>query len=218
MSEFRFFKIKMKVTSVNVRQELHGEDHRLAMDIGLEFNQSNRSLDKLDPLLLQTFFWNNGQGQLDGVEKVSDYPNLRFEYLGMPIKWIEEFTEGQFRIHHGDGASDIVMRDADINNIRITVKEGGTTVYNVRIQCHPDEEDVARVCTVLQSEVTGTIDSDPDEDADEDDEDREPASDARQPDLLEKPAKVTNLRKRKGNEPVPDAQVDQIAGAMAASE
>jgi hypothetical protein len=216
MSEFRFFKIKMKITSVNVRQELHGEDHELAMDIGLEFNQSNRSLDKLDPLLLQTFFWNNGQGQLDGVEKVSDYPNLRFEHLAMPIKWLEEFTEGEFRIHHGDDDNDIIVRDADINNIRFSVKEGGTTVYNVRIQCHPDEEDVARVCTVLQSEVTGTIDSDPD---DSDEETRQPEENSKQPGLpLEKPAKVTNLRKRKAGDTVPDEQVNQIAGAMTASE
>ncbi|PXW23376.1 hypothetical protein [Paraburkholderia caballeronis] len=168
MSEFRFFKIKMKVTSVNVRQELHGDEHRLAMDIGLEFNQSNRSLDKLDGRLVQTFYWKNPAGaqqeDLEGVERVTDYPNLRFEHLAMPVKWLEEFSEGAFRIHHGDdGANDIVMRDVDINNIRFSAKEGGTTTYSVRIQCHPDEADVARVCTVLQSEVTGTIDSDPDD-------------------------------------------------------
>lgn len=199
MSEFRFFKTKMRITSVNVRQELHGDDHVLAMDIGLEFNQSNRSLDKLDPLLLQTFFWNNGQGQLDGVDKVTDYPNLRFEHLAMPIKWLDEFTEGLFSIHHGEDAdNDIVINDVEINNIRMAFKEGGTTVYNARVQCHPDEDDVARICTVLQSDVMCTLDSDPDE--------SEPVA----PPVAKKTA-----RKQKGQqELVPDEQVGQIAEAM----
>lgn len=205
MSEFRFFKIKMKVTSVNVRQELHGDDHVLAMDIGLEFNQSNRSLDKLDSRLLETFYWKNPAGaqqeDLEGVERVTDYPNLRFEHMAMPVKWLEDFTEGEFRIHHGDDpANDILMKDVEINNIRISVKEGGTTTYNVRVQSHPDEADVARVCTVLQSEVTGTIDSDPDED--------EPET----PALAKKTA-----RKKKGQQTDAfDAQrVNDIAKAMA---
>ncbi|MET5117021.1 hypothetical protein AAHH79_44255, partial [Burkholderia pseudomallei] len=43
-------------------------------------------------------------------------------------------------------------------------KEGGTTTYNARVQCHPDDADVARMCTVLQSEITGTNDTDPDDD------------------------------------------------------
>jgi hypothetical protein len=204
MSEFRFFKTKMRITSVNVRQELHGDDHVLAMDIGLEFNQSNRSLDKLDPLLLQTFFWNNGQGQLDGVDKVTDYPNLRFEHLAMPIKWLDEFTEGLFCIHHGeDDDNDIVIKDAEINNIRMAFKEGGTTVYNARVQCHPDEDDVARICTVLQSDVTCTLDSDPDEDV-----------------PVAPPAKKTT-RKKKGagqQQTFDDAQVADIKDAMEACE
>lgn len=211
MSEFRFFKIKMKVTSVNVRQELHGDDHRLAMDIGLEFNQSNRSLDKLDGRLLQTFYWANPAGaqqeNLEGVERVTDYPNLRFEHLAAPLKWQEEFSEGEFRIHHGDDAADdIVMRDVDINNIRFSVKEGGTTMYNVRVQCHPDEADVARVCTVLQSEVTGTIDSDPD-----DDEPTEP--------VASEPTKPKRGPRKNKQADAFDAQrVTDIANAMNAAQ
>lgn len=210
MSEFRFFKIKMKVTSVNVRQELHGEEHVLAMDIGLEFNQSNRSLDKLDTRLLETFYWKNPAGgqqeELEGVERVTDYPNLRFEHLGMPQRWLEEFAEGEFHIHHGDDAeNDIIMREANINNIRFLPKEGGTTVYNVRIQCHPDEADVARMCTVLQSEVTGTIDSDPD--------DEEPEVEAPPP-----AAKKTARKKKGAQQEFDEAQVEAIKDAMQACE
>lgn len=190
MSEFRFHKIKMKVTSVNVRQELNGEEHRLAMDIGLEFNQSNHSLDKLDTRLIETFYWKSptgpAQNDLDGVERVTDFPNLRFDQMGMPVKWGDEFEDGLFRMHHGgDDANDVVIREAKINQIRFWVKEGGTTTYNVRVQCHPDEADVARMCTVLQSEITATIDTDPDDD--------EP--DAAPSEKVEKPARARGVRK-----------------------
>jgi hypothetical protein len=211
MSEFRFHRIKMKITSVNVRQELHGDEHELAMDIGLEFNQSNRSLDKLDTRLLETFYWKNPAGaqqaELEGVERVTDFPNLRFEHLAAPFKWLEKFEDGQFRVHHGDDpGDDIVMGEAKINEIKIHPKEGGTTTYNVRVQVHPDEAEVARICTVLQSEVMGTIDSDPDEEEE------------RQPDeKLEKPAKVTNLRKgkkEKQTDAFDETRVQQIKDAM----
>lgn len=188
MSEFRFHKIK--VTSINVRQELNGEEHRLAMDIGLEFNQSNRALDKLDNRLLQTFYWKSptgpAQSDLAGIERVTDYPNLRFEELVAPFKWSEKFEDGLFRVHHGDDESnDIVMREAKINEIKFWPKEGGTTTFNARVQCHPDEADVARMCTLLQSEITGTIDTDP--------EDDEPA--AQPSEKVEKSARARGVRK-----------------------
>lgn len=202
MSEFRFFKIKMKVTSVNVRQELNGEEHRLAMDIGLEFNQSNRALDKLDSRLIQTFYWKSptgpAQDDLDGVERVTDYPNLRFEHLVAPFKWAEKYEEGLFRVHHGDDDSnDIVMREAKINEIKFWPKEGGTVTFNARVQCHPDEADVARMCTVLQSEITGTIDTDPDDD--------EPPAPTEK---VEKPARAGRLKKGAKN-----GQADAFADA-----
>jgi hypothetical protein len=212
MSELKFLRIKAKVTSLNVRQELHGEEHKLACDIHIEFDAPNRSLDKLDPLLLQCFYWKNPAGanqeELEGIERVTDFPNLRFEHLAVPVKWLDKFEDGEFRVHHGDDPDDdIVEREVKINEIKVTPKEGGTVRWGVRVQCHPDEADLARLATVLQSEVTVTVDSDPDDEAE-------------QPNLptLEKPAKVTNLRKRGKNQTVPDAQVDQIAGALTASE
>ncbi|KVQ87312.1 hypothetical protein WK09_19940 [Burkholderia ubonensis] len=211
MSEFRFFKIKVKLNSVNVRQELHGEEHRLAMDIGLEFNQSNRALDKLDGRLIETFYWKSptgpAQDDLDGVERVTDFPNLRFEHLVAPIKWAEKFEEGLFRVHHGDdSANDIVMRDAKINEIKFYPKEGGTVTFNARIQCHPDEADVARICTALQSEITATIDTDPDED-----------ESTAQPEKVEKPARAGRLKKGSKNgqaDAFDEERVQQIKDAM----
>lgn len=214
MPELKFFRIKAKVTSLNMRQELHGEEHKLACDIHIEFDAPNRSLDKLDTRLLETFYWKNPAGaqqeELEGVERVTDYPNLRFEHLAMPIKWLEKFEEGEFRVHHGDdSANDIVQSEVKINEIRLTPKEGGTTRWGLRIQSHPDESDVARLATVLQSEVTVTVNTDPD------DEDEQPTEE------LQKPAKVTNLRKggKKGQQDVFDeARVGAIADAMNAGK
>lgn len=207
MPELQLFKVKAKVSSVNGRQELHGEEHRLACDIGIEVNQSNRFLDKLDTRLLETFYWKNPSGandqaELEGVERVTDFPNLRFEHLVTPIKWAEKFEDGEFRVHHGDDpADDIVLREVKINEIKLTPKEGGTVLVGLRIQGHPDEGDLARLFTVLQSEVTITVDTDPD-----DEEEQAPPE----------PEKVTKLaRKRKGQQDAFDAErVGQIADAM----
>ncbi|WP_186039711.1 hypothetical protein [Burkholderia gladioli] len=197
MPEFRFTKIKMKVTSINVRQELHGDEHCLAMDIGLEFNQSNRALDKLDGRLVEAFYWKSPTGNteaLEGVERITDLPNLRFEHLVTPLKWAEKYEEGLFRVHHGNKPSDdIVMLEAKINEIKFHPKEGGTTLFTVRVQCNPDEAQVARMCALLQSEITGTIDSDPD-----DEDTAPPPGAAEQP---EKPAAAKTGRKpRRGKQ------------------
>ncbi|MGK8887570.1 hypothetical protein [Burkholderia gladioli] len=197
MPEFRFIKIKMKVTSINVRQELHGDQPHLAMDIGLEFNQSNRSLDKLDGRLMEALYWKSptgGTDTLEGVERVTDLPNLRFEHLVSPMKWAEKYEDGLFRVHHGsDVSNDIVMREAKINKIAFHPKEGGTTLYSVQIQSNTDEAQVARMCSLLQSEITGTIDSDPD-----DEDTAPPPGAAEQP---EKPAAAKTGRKpRRGKQ------------------
>lgn len=205
MSELRLFKVRAKVVSVNGRQELNGEEHRLACDIGIEVNQPNRVLDKLDSRLLETFYWKNPAGahqeELEGVERVTDYPNLRFEHLGLPVKWLEKFEDCLFVLHHGDNASlDLKLMEAKVNEIRITPKEGGTTTLGMRIQAHPDEGDLARLFTVLQSEVTVTVDTDPDEE---------------EPDAPSPPAAKKTARKKKGQQDlVSDEQVGQIAQAM----
>lgn len=205
MSELRLFKVRCKVVSVNGRQELHGEEHRLACDIGIEVNQPNRVLDKLDTRLLETFYWKNPAGaqqeELEGVERVTDYPNLRFEHLGLPVKWLEKFDDCLFVLHHGDDASlDLKLKEAKVNEIRITPKEGGTTTLGMRIQAHPDEGDLARLFTVLQSEVTVTVDTDPDEDEPE----------------TPPPAAKKTARKKKGQQAdaFDEERVSQIKDAM----
>jgi hypothetical protein len=205
MSELNLFKVRAKVVSVNGRQELHGEEHRLACDIGIEVNQPNRVLDKLDTRLLETFYWKNPAGaqqeDLDGVERVTDYPNLRFEHLGMPVKWLEKFEDCLFVLHHGDDDSlDLKLVEAKVNEIRITPKEGGTTTLGMRIQAHPDEGDLARLFTVLQSEVTVTVDTDPDDE---------------EPDAAPAPAAKKTARKKKGaQQEFDDERVSQIKDAM----
>lgn len=210
MSELKLFKVRAKVVSVNGRQELHGEEHRLACDIGIEVNQPNRVLDKLDTRLLETFYWKNPAGahqeELEVVERITDYPNLCFEHLGLPVKWLEKFEDGLFILHHGeDEALDLRLREVKVNEIRITPKEGGTTTLGFRVQGHPDEGDLARLFTVLQSEVTVTVDTDPEDEADE-------------PAASEQPKPKRGARKGKQTDAFDDKRVQDIKDAMTASE
>ncbi|TDV04650.1 hypothetical protein [Paraburkholderia caballeronis] len=173
MSELKLFKVKAKINSVNGRDELHGDEHVLACDIGLEFNQSNRFLDKLDGALVETFYWRNPssddvrQENVEGVERFTDFPNLRpvMESLAFPMKWLGKYEEALFILHHGeDDDRDIRLGDVKVNEIKFTPKEGGTVLVSARIQGHPHEGDLARLFTVLQREATVTVDTDPDDD------------------------------------------------------
>ncbi|MBJ9658933.1 hypothetical protein [Burkholderia gladioli] len=208
MSDLKVLKVKAKVNSVNGRHELNGDDHRLACDVGIEFNQSNRFLDKLDTTLVETFYWRNPasddvrQDNVEGVERFTDFPNLRpvMENVAFPIKWLTKFEESLFVVHDRDDPSkDIRLADVKVNEIRFTPKEGGTVLVGLRIQGHPDEVDLARLFMVLQSEVSITVDTDPD-----DDEVDPPAASA----AVEKPARAKGGRRGgKG------AQTDAFADA-----
>ncbi|WP_207000658.1 hypothetical protein [Trinickia mobilis] len=206
MSELKLINVKAKVAHVQGRQELNGDEYRLACDIRLEMDLPNRVLDQLDTRLLETFYWRNPAlvdtktETIEGVEQV--YPNLRFEHLHMPLKWNERFDEGLFVMPHGDEVdADVRLGEVKINEITLFPKEGGTVHLSVRIQAHPDEEDLVRMFTVMQRVVTVTVDTDP-----EDEEEQESEAPAAE----KKPARG----RRKKGEAVPEEQVGQIAQAM----
>ena len=213
MSELKLFKVRAKINSVNGRDELHGDEHRLACDVGIEFNQSNRFLDKLDGALVETFYWRNPaseevrQENVEGVERFTDFPNLRpvMENVAFPLKWLGKYEESLFILHHGeDDSQDIRLGDVKVNEIKFTPKEGGTVLVSVRIQGHPHEGDLARLFTVLQREATVTVDTDPDDD--------EPTPET------EKSAAAPRTRKGNGKKRQQDAfddeRVSQIKDAM----
>lgn len=74
---------KSKLVSVNVRSEKHGPELVPAVDLKLSMDAGNDILAKFHPDLKEALYFKadqekDGQIALDGVESVTNLPNLRF--------------------------------------------------------------------------------------------------------------------------------------------
>jgi hypothetical protein len=153
-----------KLASVNCRSELHGKEAVPAVDLKFTFDQPNSILSAFDPWLLTSLYHRaetakpaaDAQGTLEGVEEVSDVPNLRMPLLSQPLKWSAEFTGYELLIDFGlGGKSNIVLPDCAVNNIAFECKEGGTVTTSMRVQCTNGltEKVLGKLATLVQHDV-----------------------------------------------------------------
>lgn len=71
------------LTHVNFRKELHGDDHRQAVDLNMSVDVPNSLLDTIVPGLREALYTNNdaANGQIEIAELPETLPNLRFPRL-----------------------------------------------------------------------------------------------------------------------------------------
>jgi hypothetical protein len=152
-----------KLNSVNVRSEKHGDDLVPALDLSFTIEAANAILDDFDPALRAALFYKAEigsataeQDELDGVEPVSDLPNLRFTDLVQPIKWDKAYAGYTVTVGHGlGGKSDIVLDGCAINNFALTLHEGGTCEVKFRVQCTAglSEKVMGKLSLLVQHEL-----------------------------------------------------------------
>lgn len=153
-----------KIDNVNVRSELAGKDAHPAVDLRISFYSANHTLSMFDPWLLSALYHKadktakpaDAQETLDGVEEVSDVPNLRMPFLGSPIKWGKEYTGYTLTIDFGlGGKSNVVLGDCAVNNIQFAPKEGGTVTTTIRVQCSKGltEKVLGKLATLAQHDI-----------------------------------------------------------------
>lgn len=153
-----------KLTSVNVRSELHGKEHVPAVDLRLSFDASNGILSQFDGWLLTALYHRakpadpakDAQGTLDGVEEVSDVPDLRMPLLTPPIKWSKEYSGYELTLDYGmGGKSNVVLVDCEVNSIAFEPKQGGTVTTTMRVQCSKGltEKMLGKLATLVQHDV-----------------------------------------------------------------
>lgn len=150
----------MKITNVNPRSERHGpEELHPAVDIHISLTTGNNILSSLDGKLLDALYTKNanadqgGQQNLDGVEEVSNLPNLKFPLMGA-LKWKKDLIGYTLTVQHGVG-SDIVLTGCKVNNFTIAPKEGGSVDLKFRIQSSDglDERTLGKLGLLVQNEV-----------------------------------------------------------------
>lgn len=71
------------LTHVNFRKEIHGDDHRQAVDLNMSVDVPNTLLDTIVPGLREALYCNNdaANGQAEIEELPATLPNLRFPRL-----------------------------------------------------------------------------------------------------------------------------------------
>jgi hypothetical protein len=144
---------KAKLTHVNARMEIHGDERVHAADLKFSFDTSNDVLSEFDPALKSALY-----RQADGDAEQTQLnlgpgwlPKLRFPKLA-PIDWEAEIVGGTLQVFYGlDSSVDLEIRIAD--TFKFTLKDGGTVNVVFRVQCKPTEEQIGRLCFLVQENV-----------------------------------------------------------------
>lgn len=139
---------KVKLIDVNPRSEEHGPTLVPAIDLRFQVEMSNAVLALLHPELRTWLYEEDTQGQLEGVEQVSEYTALRFPELAAPFAWKEEVSGNNLVIDYGlGGASDIELTDCKLHKQVFETKKGGTCKVSFTLSCTHD----------LSPDIVGTL-------------------------------------------------------------
>lgn len=152
--KFKLNAVLATLTNVNSRPELHGEDKKLAADLKFEAHVHQNELEQFDRRLKPFLYEKASQGDLD-----ADFlPQLRFPLLAMPLKWAGEQVGGKLTVHQGISAkSDLVVDGCLFNEFKIEAIEGGSVALTFRVQIHPDEKTIGKLCMLSGQEVKVSI-------------------------------------------------------------
>lgn len=158
---------KAKITEVGVLSQKNREpDQNPGAALSFSLEQSNHSLSYFDGSLKSFLYTksaatsSNKQAGLEGVEEVSDLPNLTAagQKLGK-LHWIHELTGYSLVIDHGmGGKSNLSIDDCVLSGFRITPKEGGTILLDFQLEAQDIQEKVfGKLATLKNREVKITL-------------------------------------------------------------
>lgn len=140
---------------INIRDEKHGEENVLAVDIKFAGDFDGDILAEFGPELRASFYKKAEGGDL--ADQASTVPTaLRFPKMIQPLKFSDEIIGAAVTVAYGIG--DIVLETCDINNFRVECKDGGTVRVTYRVQAKPTGEQLAKLSQMLGSNVDVSID------------------------------------------------------------
>jgi len=138
-----------KLSSVNLRCELHGESPKPACDLKLEVAMGNDVLDTFAPGLKDALY------RKAQVDLVSDQ-KLRFEKLGV-LPFDAEIIGARFVLAYGATGRTVELAGVNVNGFKLACEEGGTVLVTVRIQGHHDEKSGGKLSMLVGENVTVSI-------------------------------------------------------------
>lgn len=140
---------------INIRDEKHGDENVLAIDMKLTGDFDGDILSEFGAELRHALYKKAEGGDL--ADQASTVPTaLRFPKMIQPLKFSDEIIGAAVTVAYGIG--DIVLETCDINNFRVECKDGGTVRVTYRVQAKPTGEQLAKLSQVLGSAVEVSID------------------------------------------------------------
>jgi hypothetical protein len=148
---------QVKLADVNPRAERHGEEHVIAADLKLEANMDNGCLAFFHPTLKSLLYFKDESVVNDLVDQIHEAPNLRYKALGLPLKWTTEIIGASVSVHTPVSGKDIELDMCGVNNFQLEPMEGGTVKLTFRVQAHPSERDLGKLCSMIQQDVEVSV-------------------------------------------------------------
>lgn len=149
-SEFAFrTPTDVTLSHVNFRKELHGDDHRQAVDLNMSVDVPNSTLDIIVPGLREALYTNHdaANGQVEIADLPETLPNLRFPRLNGGKFALDDkkakLAGYELEVEYGlnDERSKMVFDCVKIVKRVIETKEGGTVHLSWQCQYMGDRLD-----------------------------------------------------------------------------
>lgn len=147
---FKLSKQNAKVVHLNPREEKHGEEDVLAMDVKLTVDVPNSFLDELAPGLRAALYTHGDQADIDK----DHLPAVRFPQLPS-VLWSEKLEQATFSI--GPNKAETVEFSADVAKVWLAPKDGGTVSVTFTAQILPEPQDVGTFSGWLGQKVKVSV-------------------------------------------------------------
>jgi hypothetical protein len=143
-----------KIAHINLREEMHGEDAVIAIDVTVTFATQNDFLAYLSPTLKGSLYGKDeAQGEL--IKDDTHLPKLRYPEFGT-LHW-DGIMGGAGVVLHGAKKADDITLEADVNKLRIECMEGGTVIVTLRVQTLPTEGACGAIAALLGKDIKVSI-------------------------------------------------------------
>lgn len=153
---FSLKKQKGRVAHLNVREEKHGEEPVLAVDVKIKADVSNKFLDELSPGFRAAIFTREGLKSGETVDLDDDHLTvIRYPQLA-PLKWDASVVGGKFTVH-GAKKSDDLEFECSVKEATLSCKEGGTVELTFQAAILPTPEDSGKLAALLGKDVKVSV-------------------------------------------------------------
>ncbi len=154
---FELKKTQVRLTNVNPRAELHGDEHHIALDLSISANLSGDVLKMFSGELRYFLYKKPDDPDLAEQADPEAATQPRFPKMS-PIKWDFEGSGYKVTIDYGlGGDSDIGLHDCKVDKFVFDPQNGGTVATSFRIIAHPDTDLVGLLCDRIQQDIEITI-------------------------------------------------------------